>query len=533
MNPEWRYSRRDFLTTSAKTATTLGASLWGCATTAGTLHASAQSRRLKASVSIDPSADSVAFDRMLFGQFIEHFHREVYGGIFEPGSPLSDRRGFREDVIEALRELRVPIVRWPGGCFVSAYHWTDGVGRNRQSTYCKAWRVEEPNTFGTEEFVMWCRAIGAEPYICTNGGTGTPEEASNWVEYCNLRVGKWARMRRGNGYPEPHGVKYWSIGNENYGSWEMGAKSAQEWAAFVRETAKMIRRVDPSVKLFAAATSKAEWTEPLLKQAGGYLDYLSIHGYWDRLSGKNEPSDYRTCMARSVEPEKLIDRAERLILASGVRKPVKIAVDEWNLRGWHHPSGNSPEAIKARDKNDINSTYTMADALFSAVFLNTCLRHADTVRMANMSPVVNARGPLFVHPAGIVRRTTFHVLKMYSDLLAANVVNAQTSSDALAHKGTSVPALDAVATCDADRRKFVLALINRHPTDELDCEILFGGKPLEGAWPATVLSGDSTEAFNDVGQPNRVVPKQGDMRCAAGIVRLPAHSVTLCEVARS
>jgi len=152
---------------------------------------------LDACVSIDPYRGGVPFDPSIFGQFLEHFHRQVYGGIYDPGSPLADERGFRLDVIRALRELRVPVVRWPGGCFVSAYHWLDGVCAHRQPSYDKAWRVEDPNTFGTNEFVTWCREIGAEPYICTNAGTGTPEEMSNWVEYCNLATeGRWAKLRQ-------------------------------------------------------------------------------------------------------------------------------------------------------------------------------------------------------------------------------------------------------------------------------------------------------------------------------------------------
>src|SRR4051794_7268075 len=165
-------------------------------------------------------------NRMIFGQFLEHFQRQVYGGVFEPGSSLSDKNGFRLDVIEALRELKVPIVRWPGGCFASAYHWRDGVGRDRQPSFDKAWGVEDPNSFGTDEFVRWCRLIGAEPYICTNAGTGTPEEMSNWVEYCNLAAkGRYSRIRTANGSPEPFNVRYWSIGNENYLGGEIGAKT--------------------------------------------------------------------------------------------------------------------------------------------------------------------------------------------------------------------------------------------------------------------------------------------------------------------
>lgn len=485
---------------------------------------------MKAKIKIDPAKECIRFDRMIFGQFIEHFHRQIYGGIFEPGSALSNKCGFRKDVIEALRELKVPIVRWPGGCFASGYHWFDGVGPNRQGTYDKAWRVEDPNSFGTDEFVMWCRAIGAEPYICTNAGSALPEESSDWVEYCNLNMGKWGRMRIKNGYSDPHKVKYWSIGNENYGAWEIGCKGSAEWVDYVCETGKMMRKVDPEIKLFAAAIPTKEWMHPLVKGAGWILDYISVHGYWDPLWSQNNPSDYLTCMAKSLEPEQLISKTEELIRDAGIEKPIKIAVDEWNLRGWHHPKGNSADAIGARDKNDINSTYTMADAVFSAGFLNACLRHAGMVTMANMAPVVNARGPLFVHPQGVVKRTTFHVLKMYSDLLAANVLDVEADSDTFKHEKTDIRALDAVVTCDDDRKKLVMALINRHPVEALACEVFIAGKSTNGVVSATVLSGDSVDAFNDVDRPNRVVPKRDHLQCDKGLVLLPPHSVTLCEI---
>jgi alpha-N-arabinofuranosidase len=247
---------------------------------------------LAATVRIEAHRGCRPYDRMIFGQFLEHFHRQVYGGVFEPGSPLADGRGFRTDVIEALRELRIPIVRWPGGCFVSAYHWKDGIGPDREPTFDKAWNVEEPNTFGTDEFVAWCEAIGAEPYICTNAGTGTAEEMSDWVEYCNGTLGRWARRRAANGHEQPHGVKYWSIGNENWGGHEIGAKKAPEWAALVTESGKMMLRADPSIKLLAAALPDVDWTLPLLRAAGRYLSYISIHAYWDSLWQDNNPSDY-------------------------------------------------------------------------------------------------------------------------------------------------------------------------------------------------------------------------------------------------
>jgi alpha-N-arabinofuranosidase len=467
---------------------------------------------------------------MIFGQFLEHFHRQVYGGIFEPGSPLADERGFRLDVLAALRELRIPIVRWPGGCFVSAYHWRDGVGPERQPSYDKAWRVEEPNTFGTDEFVTWCRLIGAEPYICTNAGSGTPEEMSDWVEYCNLEsMGRWARLRRKHGHREPHRVQYWSIGNENYGSWEMGAKTVDEWGPFVAESAKMMKQVDPSIKLLAAALPDLDWTLKLLRHAGQYLDYVSIHGYWDPLWQEDRPSDYTTCLSRALEPEAAIRLTEQIIAVAGFEGRMGIAFDEWNLRGWHHPKGNSPEAIAARDQNDLNATYTMADAVFSAGFLNVCLRHSATVRMANMAPVVNTRGPLFVHPTGIVKRPTFHILSMYANLLEANVVDTWVASDTFTQGEKPVPMLDTVATCDEAMERWSLVLVNRHSELPVDCQVVVGGQELAGRYKVTVLSGDSAGAYNDVSFPDRVIPLEAEQIFEQGKVNLSPHSVTVIQ----
>lgn len=487
---------------------------------------------LSAAVYIDPHRGNKPYDRMIFGQFLEHFHRQVYGGVFDPGSPLADADGFRTDVIAALRELRIPVVRWPGGCFVSAYHWRNGVGPQRQASYDKAWRVEDPNTFGTDEFVAWCRKIEAEPYICTNAGTGTPEEMSDWVEYCNLpAAGPWAQLRQANGHAAPHNVRYWSIGNENYGDWEIGAKTAGEWGRFVAESAKMMKRVDPSIRLLAAALPDVDWTLNLLREAGSYLDMVSIHGYYDPLWQKDDPSDYATCVVRSGQVEDAIRLTEQIIGVAGFAGKLGIAFDEWNLRGWHHPTGNAPEAIQARDRNDINSTYTMADAVFSAGFLNTCLHHADTVWMANMAPVVNTRGPLFVHPNGIVRRTTFHVLAMYANLLGDRVSDAFVDSSLFEHAGMSTPALDAVATCDQGQIRWRLALVNRLPDHELLCKVVMAGSPLQGTHHATVLSGESPDAYNDIDVPDRVVPQEIEITTADGAISLPAHSVMILDVA--
>ncbi len=466
---------------------------------------------------------------MILGHFIEHFHTQIYGGLYEPGSPLADENGFRTDVIEALKELRLPIMRWPGGNYVSDHHWYEAVGNERIPSYNKAWRVEEPNTFGTDEFIKWCEAVGCEPYICTNGGNGTSEEMANWVEYCNgHRDTRYARLRRENGSAEPFAVKYWGIGNESYGDWQIGAKTAGEWGPYVAESAKMMRAVDDKIVLSAAAVPDTEWTLKLLQSAGRYLDLVSIHGYWDASHQVNEPKDYMTCMMRTEEPGEMIERTRWVIGAAGLSSKIKIAFDEWNLRGWHHPDGVNQEVVDARDKNDIASTYTMADAVFSAGFLNTCLRNADLVAMANIAPAVNARGPLFVHPKGTVRRTTFHVMRMYAQLLRRDIVATVVNSSELTHAGKKVATVDAIVS--ADETGNTLVIVNRHPSLDATCQLSIEGANLDGVLEAEVLAGSSPDDFNSIENPFAVAPLKTSIRVEGGAISVPPHSISFISL---
>jgi alpha-N-arabinofuranosidase len=485
------------------------------------------------SVKIQKDAEPVKYNKMIFGHFIEHFHTQVYGGIYDPDSRFADEDGFRTDVIEAIRHIKTPIVRWPGGCFVSSYHWLDGVGPARQPSYDKAWQVEDPNTFGTDEFVKWCRKIGAEPFICTNAGTGTEEEMSDWVEYCNLTVGKWGRMRMENGYPEPHDVKCWSIGNENWGGHEVGAKTAEAWGPLVREAAKMMRTVTHDLKLFAAATVWESWTLPLLKTAGQHLDYVSIHEYWDPLQNSTTPSPYIKCMMLTDGPERTITKTMKILDKAGYGDgKIKIAFDEWNLRSWHHPKFGDFRAqidVDGRKNNDVASTYTMADALFSACFLNSCLRHADVVDIACFSPIVNTRGPLYVHKDGILKRTTYHVFDMYVNCLEDYVCPVKVKAEKIKHDGESTSVVDCVLTTDEKKTKYTYAAVNKSPDQSISVDL--GFKELGLSKPekvkALVLSGSSPDDYNDIGAEERVIPVDMELKVTDGKVVLPPHSLSI------
>jgi alpha-N-arabinofuranosidase len=482
---------------------------------------------------VDTAAPSKPYSPMLFGGFIEHFDDQIYGGLFEPGSPLSDERGFRKDVVAAMRELKLSVVRWPGGCFVSGYHWKDGVGKTRKPVADPVWGVTDPNTFGTDEFIEWCRLVGCEPYICTNAGNGTPEEMQQWVEYCNAATGEFADQRKANGHAQPYKVKYWSIGNENYGYWEIGRKTPENWGPLVHESAALMRAVDPTIKLAAASwLDKREWNLPLLKAAGADLDFMAVHSYWHN---RERPISFKECMKFCGAPEKLITGVVKNIEEAGFRGKIKIAYDEWNLRHWYHPGFPRKQIVKADDTqaagfiakradNAIAAQYTMADALFTAAFLNACLRHTDDVGMANIAPIVNTRGPLYVHPKGIVRRTSFHTLAMYANELEARVVPLTLEP------GQRKEQLDGIATTDASGTRWAIALANRDAAENVTCTVKLGNRLLDGTFDATILAGDSPDAFNDVEHPDRVLPVKTQLQFNQGVVELPPHSLTIVKV---
>ena len=488
-------------------------------------------------------------DPMLYGHFLEHFHRQIYGGVYDPASPFADEDGFRTDVIEALRRIRTPVIRWPGGCYVSAYDWKRGVGRDRIPTYDKAWRVEESHRFGTDEFIKLCRKIGCAPYICTNAGTGTAEDMSDWVEYCNLReMGCWAKQRIANGYKEPHGVRYWSIGNENWGGHEIGAKSAEEWGRLVREAAKMMVRVDPSIELSAASIPDLDWNLNLLRTAGEYLDWISIHGYWGNTENGLIPEDYRTVILHTgADISGSIDRVRAILTALGLQGRIRIAYDEWNLRGWWHPNlmdtwdrarlRQEDEAfyenqvLGERNKNDINAIYTMADAVFSASFLNACLRNCDVVGMACFSPVVNTRGAIFTHEKGLVLRPQYFVFALYANLMKNRVLSLW-QEDALTFSGSvggaekTVDLVDVVVT--RGDGAYAVAAVNKDPDAERAFELSFlSDAPRE--MRVHTLNGPSPDAYNDVDSAPVGVSVSG-WTPFAGSVSLPPHSVSVIEL---
>ncbi|MBQ8638831.1 MAG: alpha-N-arabinofuranosidase [Lachnospiraceae bacterium] len=481
---------------------------------------------------------------MIYGHFIEHFHRQIYDGIYDPGNPLADEDGFRTDIIEAMRKIKVPVLRWPGGCFVSSYHWKDAVGPDRKPLFDKAWRVEDPNTFGTDEYVKLCRKIGCEPYICTNAGTGTAEEMSDWVEYCNLETeGQYAKWRIANGCEKPHKVKYWSIGNENYGSWEIGAKSSDEWGRLVRESAKMMKHVDPETELSAAALPDVDWNMNLLKNCGPYLDWISIHQYWDMMAEVQNPATYEECMAYTKNISRSVDDVRGMLTALHLEDRIRIAFDEWNLRSWHHPNVHTQKLgvgkesyLTPRDKNDDNSLYTMADAVFSACFLNAMNRNCDIVGMANFAPILNTRGCIYSNKEGIVLRSTYHVFDLYVNYLGDQVIDlwSEDTVPVIQVRSKSgeemvVESLDLAATRWSDGTGVAIAVVNKHMDESQEIALDF--KSGEASVIVYEITGESKDSYNDVGRTEVEIMDKNLGRFVPGMkIRLKPHSVNVIQI---
>ena len=343
--------------------------------------AAAQSGTLSR-IYIDSRRTIGALDRNLFGSFLEHLGRAIYEGIYEPGSSLSDANGFRKDVLEEVRNLGVPIIRYPGGNFVSGYNWLDGVGpkKERPRVLDKAWNTIDTNQFGTNEFMAWSRMAGARPLMGLNLGTSTAEKAAALVEYCNLEKGtKWSDLRRSHGVEEPYKVQHWCLGNEMDGPWQIGHMTATEYGLKAQDAARQMRAVDPSLKLIACGSSGPgmptylEWDREVLEQCYEYVDALSLHRYIGNTQ-EETGKDSAKFLAMNLSMERQI--AETLAVCDMVRghkrspKKLWLSFDEWNV--WYR--ARDAEAMNGHEHEAphlLEEVYNLEDALLVGGILNS------------------------------------------------------------------------------------------------------------------------------------------------------------------
>jgi alpha-N-arabinofuranosidase len=346
-------------------------------------------------------------DDRLFGSFIEHLGRAVYGGIYEPGHPASDPDGFRTDVLDLVRELRVPIVRYPGGNYVSAFNWEDSVGPadRRPRRLDLAWRSVEPNAVGLNEFARWAKKAGTEPMIALNLGTRGIDAARNLVEYCNHPGGSyWSDLRKAHGTRDPHGFKVWCLGNEMDGPWQVGYKTAHEYGRLASEVGKALKLFDPTLQLVACGSSNTkiatypQWEATVLDHCYDTVDFISLHNYF-----KNHGNDLPTFLGESLDMDRfirtIIGTADFIKVKKRSRKTVNLSFDEWNV--WFH-SHQADEVVAPWSVGPhlLEDIYTFEDALVVGCCLITLLRHADRVRIACLAQLVNTIAPIMTENGG-------------------------------------------------------------------------------------------------------------------------------------
>lgn len=480
----------------------------------------------RASLTLAPERTIGAIDPRLFGSFIEHLGRAIYGGLYEPDHPTADAKGFRQDVLDLVRALNTPIVRYPGGNFVSGYNWEDGIGprEQRPRRLELAWRSIEPNWIGTDDFIDWCRAANTEPMLAVNLGTRGIDAARNLLEYCNFPGGThWSDLRRANGYAEPHGVKVWCLGNELDGPWQIGHKTAHEYGRLAAETAKVMRWVDPTIELVACGSSNrkmatyAEWEATVLEHTYPFVDYLSLHTYYG-----NQADDTPNFLAKSIDMDRFISEVVAICdyvkAKQGSDKTLYLSFDEWNV--WFHSraadSEREPWQIAPPLLEDI---YTMEDALLVGCMVITLLRHADRVKIACLAQLVNVIAPIMTQTGGPAWRQPIYYPFLHGSQYGKGValdvaVQSPAYDDA---EFDSVPYLESVATWDEETGALTLFAVNRSLDNPLPIQGDLRAFPGYQVVEHTVLNHADLKATNSADAPNRVQPHaNGDAKVDDG-----------------
>ncbi len=485
-------------------------------------------------------------DRNLYGNFVEHLGRCVYGGIYEPGNPLSDPNGFRKDVMEAVKGLNVSLIRYPGGNFVSNYHWLDGVGpkSERVPRMELAWARLETNEFGTNEFVKYCRAVGSEPYLSVNMGTGTIEEAQRWVEYCNIKEGPYyAELRKKHGFPEPYDVKYWSLGNEMDGDWQMGHLNAEDYSKKALEAAKLMRLTSPDIKLIGTGSSNYRdyadpdhWNRTIVTELKDVIDYIALHMYVG-----NPDNNYYNFLSTPLVMEQRTDIVRGMIneamqtASRDDRPPMYIAWDEYNV--WYR--ARTDESL--RGTRALEEHYNLEDALVIGGFLNVFIRNADIVKMANMAQLVNVIAPIFAEENGMFKQTIYYPLELFSKNMHGKSLDVFLDCPAYdtdefflglgeaKTKQTGVPYLDVSATYDND--EVVICVVNRHKDNAIKTDIISQTGEFDGPVMVLEVNGPDIKSVNDFGVENVKTVSKPDLKARGNTVTysFPAHSLTMIQ----
>jgi alpha-L-arabinofuranosidase len=509
-------------------------------------------------VVVDPSRQVSTLDRRILGSFLEQLGRAIYTGIYEPGSKLADSSGFRTDVIQEIHNIDVPIVRWPGGNFVSGYNWLDGVGpkKDRPRVLDRAWDTLETNQFGTNEFIAWCKAVGTEPLFGLNFGTGSVEMALALVEYCNVDKGtKWSDLRRQHGYEAPHNVKYWCLGNEMDGPWQIGHMPAIEYGRKATDAARQMRVLDPTVKLIACGSSGPamptylEWDRQVLEECYNVVDGISLHRYFGNAEETGGDSSKYLAMNLAME-QQIEEIADVCDVVRGMKRSNKqlfLSFDEWNV--WYRARGPAfSDGHRQEAPHLLEEVYNLEDALLVGGLLNSLLRHSDRVRVACLAQLVNVIAPLVTNENSVLRQTIYYPYAWALESARGNVLSlvpegpsyevarmgrpSQAGGFAMSAPGR-VPYLDITATFDAEGKTGTLFILNRDLEKPRELQVDWQRVMPARVTNSQVITGPDLKATNTFEAPKRVVPQplEPPESSSSMTFELPAHSYTRVTVA--
>jgi alpha-N-arabinofuranosidase len=458
-------------------------------------------------------------DDRVYGAFLEHLGRAIYTGIYEPGHLTADEHGFRRDVIEMVRELNVPVTRYPGGNFVSAYNWEDGIGpkESRPVTLDYAWRTKETNEVGIDEFAAWCEAAGTELMLAVNLGSRGLDEARGLLEYCNHPGGsRWSDLRIKNGRREPYDVRLWCLGNEMDGPWQVGHKTAYEYGRIANETAKAMKAFDPTLQLVACGSSHSfmptypQWEADVLDECYDNVDYLSLHMYFE-----NYEDDYLNFLAKPVILDRYIQTVSGVIdyvkAKKRSKKDIYISFDEWNV--WYHCRRQDNDNFKNWDWPAapalLEEVYNFEDVLVVGCILNTFIRRADRVRIACIAQLVNAIAPITTERGGRAFRHTIY----YPYLLASRHGRGESLAVAVdtprydAKAADDVPYIDVAAVHDQAAGTVALFVVNKHPDEEAELTVDLAGFPSARLIEHILIHHPDLKAVNSADAPDVVKPQ--------------------------
>jgi len=505
---------------------------------------------MKACIKVDLDRRIGKIDPKIYGQFMCRRPGVTDGGIYDPENPLSDKNGFRKDVFEAIKELKPSIIRWPGGCTGTSYHWLDGVGpkekRPRKIDLHFGWPSNYG--FGTDEFIEYCRRLKAEPLIVLNMGTGTLEEAASWLEYCNLEEGTYySNLRAQYGHPEPFKVKYWQLGNELSGLHELGYMTPEMYVHIAREWAKTLKRVDPSISIITCdggcSHAPLHWYCKVLPELASFIDYIAIHHYWQQQSGSNSESEFYSLFSGPYKTERLIVQLGSLIEGiNNLRHPsvhhfdpylgsrIKIAVTEWNIHVRH--------SMTFHPKNYPNGTvppeFCLKDALVIATFLNAMQRQCNLVKIATVAQTVNINGLLKVGSKKMLKETIFWPFVMQVEHSGDIALDALVKCEAfnLPEKNLELPFLDVSSTLDEKEGKLFISVVNRHKNEDIKTTIRIEEGKVSSEGSVHTLYHEDPLAMNTYEEPEKVKP---ETQHASGFSNsfnwtFQAHSYTIIEL---